>query len=299
MKRLFSNFWLVVSQHLAGVQRFGGAALLSVLLGFSAAFEAESAEPSSGTANRLAAAQARLSKVENDLAALQSALARLGRNGNLAEAEALRKKLENLSSEYATALRDAEELRARIEVLRKAMSATNVPTITSLAELTTRLAAAKAELDRKAKEDANLQAKVNGGKKSDGLGVFKPMADDMRPVGVFLVKNQVVPVKSPYFLGESWGGIRVAVRKKDGEPIGQSLRLGGMLESMARDADPKTQYFHFLVCSDSISAFDAAVKFVRKNNFRYVWDVIEDKAIPMGSGGGDPPEGPEGVPPKQ
>jgi hypothetical protein len=197
--------------------------------------------------------------------------------------------MEKTAEDLAELRSKAEDLRQQIDTLRRALVATNAASDAPLSGLTNRLLAVRAELNRKAKEEADIQARMNDGSKADGRGVYEPAAAEMKSEDFLLSKSQVIPVKSPYFEGIRIGPDVIIHRVRDGEPVGQAIKLGGLIESITSKSDTNKHYFHFLVCPDSITALNTAIQFVRKSNFRYSWDTFEDKPvrIPADSGGNE------------
>jgi hypothetical protein len=88
-------------------------------------------------------------------------------------------------------------------------------------------------------------------------------------------------------------GIEVT-REKDGQPVHQASKPGGCLAKVLADADPKKHYIRFFVCADSLDAFWAAAREVRRRGFRYNWTTYDDKPLVARSGGSGN-DGPEGV----
>lgn len=112
---------------------------------------------------------------------------------------------------------------------------------------------------------------------------------DVKPVHITLVKNRMVPIQSPFYTfrrcrlkssitGEAFDGIEIS-RVHDGEPSGPAVQPGGLLDLLLKDKDPTKNYFQFLVCADSVSAFHVVVKAVAKRGFAYNWDTFNDKDI--------------------
>src|SRR5262249_24963335 len=140
------------------------------------------------------------------------------------------------------------------------------------AELERRLAVVAKERSQLLQRQADLIA-ASRQPASDGSGLRQETAvAGLEPIVVFLVKNRVVPFKTPYFSGRrvqvrnsSTGrvGPGVAIdRVSDGASVDDARRAGGTLDEMMRGADPKKKYFHIEVCADSIAAFDAVSELV-------------------------------------
>lgn len=108
-------------------------------------------------------------------------------------------------------------------------------------------------------------------------------------IGLRLVRNRVVPLAAPYFSVRQARGTEKATgrivdvvvisREKDGEGAKTALGPNGILANLIAKSDPKTSYFSFAVCADSIEAFYTVAEAVSRKGFAYAWDTAKDEDI--------------------
>ena len=105
------------------------------------------------------------------------------------------------------------------------------------------------------------------------------------PVAIMLVKNRVVPLNSEYFVVRPEGQRQMISRVKDGEPVTEALKHGGLLANIITSTDPKKQYLIVLVCADSIRAFRSVVEALTDRGLAFSWITWNDDPWPLSSGG--------------
>lgn len=157
----------------------------------------------------------------------------------------------------------------------------------SVANLEKRLADVQKE--RNDLNDKLTQLSVtNSTSETNGLE-HEVLLQNLQPIPILLVENRVVPIMAPFYdiesgnlkvalTGEIVPGI-VATRVDDGESIANAVQPGGLLDALAKRSDPATAYFKFIVCSDSVLAFQKAVQAVTSRGFAYAWDTGKDQNI--------------------
>jgi hypothetical protein len=159
---------------------------------------------------------------------------------------------------------------------------------TSVPDLEKELSDAEQERDRLVKKQADELSSRNPTNGSKGL-LREVVLQDLKPIPIMLVKNRVVPIMDPFFsaraarlklalTGQIVDGVVIS-RVHDGEPIGNAVRPGGLLDSFLKKSDAAKSYFKFIVCADSIAAFQKAVEAVSARGFAYAWDTGKDEDI--------------------
>jgi hypothetical protein len=235
-----------------------------------------------------AARTARLDSVSNALSMLSTNLVGLSNAAGL-DIAMLRTQAQALAEQQAGFKKALAEMDSEIDILRKAQSVKESKTNPPLSDLQNELNTARKELDRLAKEEARLLARTGNKSANPTLGRTRILGKEMVPLYVAFLRGRVLPVRSPYYrtvmdLGSSTP-YHLSPEPGAGEMIGQATRLGGCLDLFLKSASPKTNYFHFWVCPDSISAFHAARQFVQANNYTYSWSSYNGGSLFPGGAG--------------
>lgn len=206
--------------------------------------------------------------------------------------EALRASLSRVPDaspkEKADALRRNHELAARLAqleaVLRKLAAAHGNDA--SAASLRDKLAEARKRLDDLVKQQAAAGAEQG----ADANGFIRQAFPDTKPLmGIWLVKNRVVPVTKDYFSGrleqrrlsDSGRIVPVAVisRVGDGEPAADAVKPGGMLDKLLATTATKEGFISVAVCADSIAALRLVAPYLARRGLAYAWDTAKDQTI--------------------
>jgi hypothetical protein len=190
------------------------------------------------------------------------------------------------SQELAFALAAAE---GKLKDFQRA----NPTNSTSVADLQKELADAERTRDRLVNmqtDQLSLQNPTNGTK-----GIRREVTlTNLHFIPILLLKNRVVPIMEPFFeitptsikdplTQNNVNGI--GIRRVDpGEPIAKALDKDGLLYNFIKNSKTSEDYFKFIVCSDSIQAFNHAVDAVSARGFIYSWVTGRDQDIFQRSG---------------
>ena len=225
---------------------------------------------------RLQTVHSRLDQVSLTINTLNTNLVQITNAATL-ELNSLKTEAQTLADQQAALRKTLADLEAQIDTLQKARSVKASKTNAPLNDLQKQIRDAQRELERLAQEEARIQAQAGNQGKTTTLGRTKILGKEMSPLNVAFIKNQVLPVRSPYYREVfDFGGsasIRILPQLGAGESIGQATKLGGCLDLILKDSSPKANYFHFWVSPDSIAAFHAARQFALANQYIYTWST--------------------------
>jgi Skp family chaperone for outer membrane proteins len=236
---------------------------------------------------RLQAAQTRLEKISGSLNTTDHDLDQLTNNAGL-DLDSLKAQAQKLADQQAAQTKTLAELEGQIDILSKAWQTKASKTNAPLSDLQNQVREAQNELNRLAQEEAQILAQAGNQGANATLGRTRILAQDMSPIYVALIKNRVLPMRSPYFqttLAFSGSSLVQRISPQGvGEAIGQATKLGGCLDLLLKDSNPKTHYFFFWVCPDSIPAFHAARQFALNNKYTYTWTTYDGTSLSVVGG---------------
>ena len=234
---------------------------------------------------RLQAAQTRLAKVSGSLNATDRDLSQLTNSVSL-DLTALKAQAQMLADQQAVQRKALADLEGQIDLLRKAWQTKPSKTNAPLSDLQKQVKEAQRELERLAQEEARVLAQAGNQATSTTLGRTKILDRDMRPLNVAFIRSRILPVRAPYYQAVMNSGgsspFRLVPQQGAGELIGQATKLGGCLDLYLKDSSPKSHYFHFWVCPDSIAAFHAARQFALTNKYAYTWSTYDGSSFGVG-----------------
>jgi hypothetical protein len=204
--------------------------------------------------------------------------------------------------EKADPLRRNRALAAKLAQLEAVLSkeAASLGNDVSATALKAKLAEADKRLDELVKQQAAAAAAAEQVVDSKGFEVqVQPQTKAF--MGLWLVKNRVVPVTKDYFTGRleqrrlanSGKVVRVALisRVSDGEPVAEAVKPGGLLDKLLVTVNTKQSYISVAVCADSIAALRLLAPYLAKRGLAYAWDTAKDQTMVQrldddGDGGG-------------
>lgn len=189
-------------------------------------------------------------------------------------------KLADSSRDVAIALAEASKQLA-------ALTTDELPAGLSLADLKRQLTAIQHERDDLNQKLAQLSQPKAGKNQSGGIpGTV--VRTDREGIYVFLFRNRLVPMNTPYYTRTVGPGtnrttgeqLQVATirRASEGRAITDALLPDGMVDKLIQEsnASTTTHYFYIRVCADSIPAFNALCKALKDKGYDYAWDTDKD-----------------------
>lgn len=168
-----------------------------------------------------------------------------------------------------------------------ALVSDEMPADMSPADLARQLAVVQRERDDLNKKLTQLSQPKADQNQSGGIpGTV--VRTDREGIYVFLFRNRLVPMRTPYFSKTVGPGtnrttgehLQVATfhRVSEGRAINDALLPGGMVEKLISEnnASKNTHYFYIRVCADSIPAFNTLCKALKDKGYDYAWDTDKD-----------------------
>jgi hypothetical protein len=204
-------------------------------------------------------------------------------NGKLKAFKASAQTLQELRLTHDQLREQVLKTEAEITTAEAALTTTNENTpFLPIDQLREKFEQCKRQREKLAAEEARLLGLLEDSKKKPALPVAVEV--DKKPILFAISRNLVATLDAPYFqtkVGHLSSGARAAQISpaKDGEPVGEAIAPGGLLQKALAKADSSREYVAFLLASDSIDAFYAAVKELRKSKFQYTWGPWSGKPI--------------------